>query len=181
MAHFSRKRDLSNLKPEEIRLNSARQVIEYLGIPFWNIPKCLGIARKEMSKKLSSINIFNGIKELLKNLKQQYSLGIVTSNGEQNTKQILKNNSIDYFGIIHSGTSLFGKDKVIKSLLKQYNISKNNVIYVGDEVRDIEATKKIEIPIISVSWGYNSKKVLSSHNPDYIADTPTDVAKYLLK
>ena len=34
------------------------------------------------------------------------------------------------------------------------------------------ACKKCKISIIAVTWGFDSKELLESKNPDYLADTP---------
>ena len=51
----------------------------------------------------------------------------------------------------------------------------SNVLYVGDEVRDIEAAKKAGIRIAAVTWGYNSKKALEAYKPDYLVTKPEEL------
>ena len=45
-----------------------------------------------------------------------------------------------------------------------------DIIYVADEVRDIEAARKAGVKIICVSWGYNDKSSLEKNNPDALVD-----------
>ena len=59
-------------------------------------------------------------------------------------------------------------------------LSKSDVYFVGDEVRDIEAGKKAGIKTIAVSWGYNTKDALAKEQPDYIIDTPLDLKTVVL-
>lgn len=133
--------------------------------------------RKEMGKNLSDLKIVSDIKETLQELKQSgFRLGILTSNSKNNVGIFLENNCLaDIVDFIYSGKSLFGKDKVMKSMLEQEKISKDEIIYVGDEIRDIEASKKVGIPIISVSWGLNTREILESFKPDQMAHTPKDL------
>jgi phosphoglycolate phosphatase-like HAD superfamily hydrolase len=51
------------------------------------------------------------------------------------------------------------------------------MIYIGDETRDIEACKKINVPIIAVSWGFNSHKSLASHSPTYLINNPKELVE----
>ena len=44
-------------------------------------------------------------------------------------------------------------------------------LYIGDEVRDIDACRKTGIRIISVTWGFNSKEALCRKNPDFLVDS----------
>jgi phosphoglycolate phosphatase-like HAD superfamily hydrolase len=119
----------------------------------------------------------------LKELKKAgFSLGIITSNSEKNVKNFLEINEIfDIFDFIHSGRNLFGKDKVIKQLFKKKKIAKNSIIYVGDETRDIEMAKKIGIPIIAVSWGFNAKEILGALGPNKMIDNPKDLLECVKK
>ena len=74
-------------------------------------------------------------------------------------------------------TSIFGKHTTLKRLIKKYDLVKKEVIYIGDEIRDIEACKKAGIECIVVTWGYNSRKALQQQNPDYMIDRPADLLK----
>jgi phosphoglycolate phosphatase len=48
-------------------------------------------------------------------------------------------------------------------------------LYVGDEVRDIQACKKSFVKIIAVTWGFDIPDVLKSHNPDFLVSTPKEI------
>jgi phosphoglycolate phosphatase-like HAD superfamily hydrolase len=63
--------------------------------------------------------------------------------------------------------------------MKINNLSSEEVIYVGDETRDIEASKKINIKVIAVSWGFNSGEVLAKHNPDFLIHKPSELIEVL--
>lgn len=45
-------------------------------------------------------------------------------------------------------------------------------MYVGDEVRDIEACQKVGIKIAAVTWGLNTKEALERYHPDSLIDKP---------
>ena len=82
---------------------------------------------------------------------------------------------------IYSGTTLFGKHKVINQLLKQDHWEREAIVYVGDETRDIEAAKKSKIKMIAVSWGFNSKEVLAAHTPDFLVNHPKELLEEIEK
>jgi phosphoglycolate phosphatase-like HAD superfamily hydrolase len=66
-------------------------------------------------------------------------------------------------------------------LFEHENISREEVIYVGDEIRDIEASRKAGVPVIAVSWGLNNGKIPESIKPDQIAYTPKDLLSCIRK
>jgi len=59
--------------------------------------------------------------------------------------------------------------------LKEQDLNKSEVVYVGDEARDIEACQKADIAVITVSWGFHRKEVLREKNPTYLVDSPEEI------
>ena len=87
---------------------------------------------------------------------------------------------MNFFDFIYTGKSVFGKSHMINKVIKQRMIGKNDVVYVCDEVRDLEAARKSGIKSIAVTWGYNTKNVLVKENPDFLADTPTELRSIII-
>jgi phosphoglycolate phosphatase-like HAD superfamily hydrolase len=109
-------------------------------------------------------------------------MGILTSNSVSNVSKFADiNNLSGLFDFIYSGRSLFGKEKVIRRMLIHENLSVDRVIYVGDETRDIEASKKAGIPVVAVSWGLHRREVLAAMSPDQIADDPEELRGCFLR
>ena len=166
-----------SVSPEDIdlfRSLTTREIIYQAGVSIWKLPFILRKIKKELNKDIKLVRPFQGMKEALLDLKSQGNeLGIITSNSQENVELFLENNQLDtIFSFICSGTTIFGKNKVINRVLTQKNINLSDVIYVGDETRDIEAAKKSNIQVIAVSWGFNSKEILSNQNPDYLIEYP---------
>jgi phosphoglycolate phosphatase len=153
-----------------------KDAIKELGVKWYQIPKywlegCLSFMRH-----ISSINLFEGIADLLDDL-DEYGLGlsIISSNSKDNISRLLQSNDIDYFDNIISVQKLFKKHKFIKNFLKENNLSPDEVLYVGDEVRDILACKKARIKVIAASWGFDNLDHLIGEKPDYIVDSPYQI------
>lgn len=155
------------------------ELLRYFQIPLHKIPYLLIEGRKSIKKYLHKIEPFHGIPEVLKQLHTDYQLGILTSNNKENVEYFLKKHNLEYFDFIHSEKNLFGKDKALQHLIEKHNLNKEKTIYVGDEVRDIESCKKVEVPIISVTWGFNEVGILEKHYPSYLAQIPEDLLKIL--
>lgn len=159
-----------------------RSAIKELNIPLTKIPYFEKRFRQELSLRVDQVKIFKGIKAVLKEIKKEgYPLGILSSNSQENLHYIFQKNQIDFFDFIYSNSSVFGKGKVLKRLLKKFHLKPTQAIYIGDEERDILATKQNKVKIISVGWGYDHEKVLKKQNPDYFAKEPKDILKILDK
>ena len=131
----------------------------------------ISLRHGEVVKKAKA---FMGIKSLIADLrKKKVRVEVLTSNRSKNVKIWLEDKGIVVDKVI-GGIGIFGKDKKLKTL-------KGDFIYVGDEIRDIEACKKVGVKIIAVSWGFNSKKALMKAKPDYLVERVTDLRKLLLR
>lgn len=152
-------------------------------ISIFKLPFVLRRLRQELSQQIQKIHVFDDIPEALMGLKEQgYSLYIITSNTEENVKAVLERyNLFSLFSKIYSRSSLFGKARLIRKLLKQENLSPQQAIYVGDETRDIDAAQRAKIRVIAVTWGFNSSQVLDQHNPDLLIDQPNELISAIHK
>ena len=73
------------------------------------------------------------------------------------------------------GASLFVKSRTIKRFLRKSGIPNENFVYVGDEVRDIEACRDAGVKIIAVTWGWDPHDAIKNNSPDFIANEPQDI------
>lgn len=164
---------------ELIRTKRSQDLLQVYGVTNFKLVLLLLRIRKELSRLIPEILPVENITDALKAIKDMgLRLGILTSNSRSNVSAFLENNGLSgAIDFIYSGKSLFGKDKVLNRLFDNEKISAENAIYVGDEARDIEASKKACIPVIAVTWGLNKKDLLASLHPDQIADTPEELIK----
>lgn len=162
---------------ELIRTKRPQELLKVYGVTNLKLVLILLRVRKEMSRLIPEIVPVMNIPDALRVIKNSgLRLGILTSNSRSNVNAFLKTNGLsEVIDFIYSGKSLFGKDRVLKRLFDHEKISAETVIYVGDETRDIEASKKTGIPVIAVTWGLNKKDFLASLHPDQIADKPEDL------
>ena len=163
---LERKKILQNKKPHDLMTE--------LEVTFLKLPFLLLRLRNELFLEIKNVKPFKGIVDALHKINNQgYTLGIVTSNSRKNVVRFLEQNQIaNLFSTIYTSKHLFGKDKAIARYMSKYNIAIDSAIYIGDESRDIEAAKKVGIPIISVSWGFNSRELLELYKPNTIIDEP---------
>jgi HAD superfamily hydrolase (TIGR01549 family) len=134
--------------------------------------------RQEISKHIHEFKAFPGLIPVLKKLQKTNTLGIVSSNSKRNIEKFLKLNGMaDIFKFVYSSSTLFQKHKKISSAMKKYNLNKKETIYIGDELRDTQAAKKIDLKAIAVSWGFADKNLLKSANPDFLIEKPEELLK----
>jgi phosphoglycolate phosphatase len=156
------------------------QILQYSGISIFKFPLLIRRLKAELHSEVPHIQLFPGIKEVLLELKKRgFQLGIITSNSRENVGTSLERNGLQgIFTFIYSG-STFGKHKVINKWLRRENINPEQVVYVGDEIRDIDAAKKTGIKVIAVGWGFNSQEALAAQHPDFLIERPQELIEIM--
>src|SRR5688572_16722304 len=141
---------------ERLRGMSASEVIKNLGIPWWRLPYFVYQGRKAVKEQMGNVQAIDGIEPVVHRLHQQkHKLFILSSNSTENIEQFLNHNKLGhYFDGFWGGQGLFTKSGALKKVVRKNNLVLEDCVYIGDEVRDIEAARHAGMKCISVSWGY---------------------------
>lgn len=159
----------------ELRKLEAIEVFRFFGIKKYEIPLAIIKLRKIMKSKIHSLKVVENMPSVLKLLKKTgLKMGIISTNSEENVDFFLKNNHMDYFDFI-SSAGLLNKANILKKIIKKEKLDFTKVFYIGDETRDIIASRKAGIQSIAVGWGYNDKELLLKYKPDYFIDAPEEL------
>jgi len=179
---LSQKYGLSKISENDLRKargKGFREILKDLGISKSQIPFFIKDGRNEFGKNIDKVKIVKGILKVLFELKKKdFILGVITSNSLKNIEYFLRKYNLNFFDYINAGVSLFGKKRRIINFLKKNNLSKEDVIYIGDEVRDVESAKAAGVKAVAVCWGFNSEEILRKSNPDFMARKPSDLLKF---
>lgn len=173
-----------HIDPDEVanlRNLSSREIVRQSGISIFKLPILLRKVISALRQDMQYLKPVKGIKEALVQLKSEGNeLVILTSNSEANVRVFLENNEMqDLFSYIYSENKLFSKHKKIINFIRKNKLLPEEVIYVGDETRDIEASQKVPIKVIAVTWGFNSKLALIKQHPDFLIDTPRELLEVM--
>jgi len=165
-----------------LRNLSSREILKQSQISIFKIPFLMRKVQGQLRKEIVNLELIEGMKECLLELKSKgYKLGIITSNFKENVVRFLEIKQLNnLFDFVYSGTTLFGKHKVINKFLRQHNLRADEAIYVGDETRDIDAAKKSNVKVIAVGWGFNLPSILKQHQPDFLIEKPHQISEVVL-
>jgi phosphoglycolate phosphatase len=176
IAHEMTHRSQLVMPEEVVRLRKLRmiEVARELELPKRRWPFLLIRGRKLMTKRLAEVQPFPGMADVLATLhKQGYQLFILSSNSEKNIGRFLQDHALNrYFVRTYSGVGLLGKSRALRHILKQNHLQATDAIYVGDEARDIEGSKRVGMDCVAVGWGYNAPELLAAHAPRAVVVTP---------
>jgi len=165
---------------EKARDMRTHQLVRFLGVPARKMSRIARRGSEELHSCIQSIQPLRGMPEALRELRRLgYSLGIITSNTELNVNIFLRNHGLELFDFIRCSSKLLGKARMIRSVIRRQHVHAVDILFVGDETRDIEACQRVGIRIAAVTWGYNSRRSLVAMKPDFIFDDPQELVSLL--
>ena len=154
-----------------------------LKIPKWQLPWLLARGRRMLAKRIHQVPLYPGLAEVFKKLNEEkYEMYIISSNSAHNVERfMLEKGILTYFKGVYGSIGLFDKTTALKRIIKKAHLDPAATIYVGDEVRDIQATKALNMPCVAVTWGFNSENLLYEQSPMVIAHTPAQLQTILIE
>jgi phosphoglycolate phosphatase len=167
---------------EKARDMRTHQLVRFLGVPARKMSRIARRGSEELHGCIQSIQPLRGMAEALHELRRLgYSLGIITSNTEINVNIFLRNHGLELFDFIRCSSKLLGKARMIRSVIRKQHVPAVDILFVGDETRDIEACQRVGIRIVAVTWGYNSRRSLVAMKPDFVFDDPQELVSLLAR
>lgn len=155
-----------NLKPV-----SREKIFKFYGTPLKNMvkkfwPKANQKKFEELSiKKIKKLRIkeIKGAKNIIKMVKKNYKIGLLTSKRRVlmnlNLKQSNLSKSLFEFAYAKEDVKYHKPDpRVFLKPLKKLKLSNSEVLFIGDSIYDCIAAKKAKINFIAVLTGHYSKK-----------------------
>jgi phosphoglycolate phosphatase len=172
---------LTDEEMAELRGLPLEVVANHLKITWWKIPFLLTRGRRMMGQRMTDIPVFEGMGKVIDHLHAEgHELFVVSSNSKRNVRKFLKQHHLyKYFVEIRGNAGLIGKSRILKRLVRSNDLDMKDTIYIGDETRDILATRVIGMRIIAVGWGFASADFLESLHPTALARNPEDIISIL--
>ena len=150
--------------------------------PMHKLPIILPKVNRYFKEHIDEVQLFEGILEMLNSIQQAgYTIVIISSNAKENIELLLKQQKVHVVSQVLTSSRLFGKDTVIKKFMKQQKLTQDDVLYVGDEIRDIIACNKVGVPFVWVSWGLDGYELIEKENPSYVVHSPKELSELLAK
>jgi len=170
------------LKPipdvEAARMMPTRKLLRHLGVRFWRLARIVRAYQAAAAEHAHEQRLHPGIADVLRDLHAQgHRLGILSSNREDVIRTCLRINGVeDLFAFVVGYPKLFGKAKALRKILKHEKLDHTKVLFVGDELRDLEAGRKTKVATVAVTWGFHHEILLNQGAPSYLVRTPAEIS-----
>jgi phosphoglycolate phosphatase len=166
---------------QALRDTSVAQFFKAQGIPFWKLRTLRDAIIARQQGEMGSIRLYPGVPEVLEQIgRSDCRMGIVSSNAEDNIRTCLRANGVErWFELVVGYSRLLGKQRGLRRVLRQTALAGHDVLYIGDEVRDITAAQDVGLDVVAVTWGVNSRSLLAQHSPSQLIDRPEQLLDWL--
>jgi phosphoglycolate phosphatase len=172
---------VSDAEMEQWRDCHPTTILANFGIPLWKMPRIAVALRRLMRDQVGKIRLFDGIEPFLRRATAaNLALGIVSSNDEANVRAILGPANAALFQHWQCGVSLFGKASRLRRVAKAAGIPLDRTLYIGDELRDLEAAAKAGMAFGAVSWGCSRPSAFAARQPHVIFQDVAEMTRVLV-
>lgn len=168
-----------SITKEDIRHSTLGTLRHRYNISMLKVLRILPRARNMVAARADELQPFSGITQVVRELNTSYKIAVVSSSGSM-VEAFLRKHRIKCERVV-TGVPLTGKARRLRGTARSLNVHPSEAVYIGDEVRDIEAARSAGMRVIAVTWGFNDEKLLAQHAPDAIARQPSDIPVLIRK
>lgn len=161
---------------EHFRQTDMARVFKDKKISLWKVIRIGNYLKKMMTSQIEQIRLADGMQTVIDAVSPLgIKLAVVSSNKEENVRKVLGERNAALFDHFECGVSINGKASKFKKILKSTNISPDQVLSIGDEVRDLTSSHKVGIAFGAAAWGYTDIEILRAYTPDEVFTHPLEI------
>lgn len=176
--HFKK---LSEAELEHLRRQTVSESLKAHNVPLWKLAVIGAEVHRLMARDIHRIRLFPGMDEMLADLHRRGTrLALVTSNTLENARAVLGAENAARFDFFACGVSLLGKPARVRPILARSRVHPKQAIMIGDELRDLDAARKLGMYFGAVGWGYTPLDVMLPYAPELVFNTVSEMAAALI-
>jgi phosphoglycolate phosphatase len=167
-------------KVDSFRQREATHILAEVNLPLWKVPRVVTAMRRLMAEEIECIHLFPGIAECCRSAIQNgWKLGVVSSNSEDNVRRVLGDDLAAHFSVFQCGASLLGKASKLRRAVRRAGVPPDQAIYIGDEVRDLDAATEAGLAFGAVTWGWNDRTTFAARQPSVMFESIAELTEFL--
>ncbi len=128
---------------------------------------------------------YNGIEDLLKNLRKNGCMTAVVSNkADDAVRPLCEKYFPGLFDITvgeRTGISRKPSPDSVNEVLQKLNVRREDAVYIGDSDVDIKTAQNAGMDSIIVEWGFRKKEFLLENGAKTIVSSPEQIEKIILE
>lgn len=130
----------------------------------------------EYEAKAGEVPLFDGMREVIEKLAEEYVLVIVSSTRTDILDAFLRvHNLRGHFTGLYGSTQGFNKSKKLQRALIDNDVALGHSLFITDTLGDLREAEAVGMMTIAVSWGYHRAEVLQAGWPKVVVDRPEEI------
>ena len=131
-------------------------------------------------------DLYDGIKDMLKELKKRGIKTAVLSNKDDATAKkvadkLFDEGTIDLCLGARPGIALKPDPEAVFEIMEHFGSKKDECLYIGDTATDIKTAKNAGLYSIGVLWGFRDREELETAGADVIISDPIEIVEHIKK
>ena len=161
----------------ELRHLNTRALLDRLGMTRLMAVKVAARMRSKFKDRITEVELLPGVGQALKDLLEAgYAMAILSSNAAKNIRRFLRHHGVaDCFEFVEGGASLFGKAERLRGVMRAEKLAAADILYIGDETRDMEAARDAGVRAVAACWGVNEEETMTTEDPEFVLSTPAEL------
>ncbi|HEX6037740.1 HAD hydrolase-like protein [Longimicrobium sp.] len=168
------------IEPHEVEMlrgYDGRRIMRHMRVSMWKMPMIARSLRARMAADLHRIELFPGVEAMLRRLADAgVRIAVVTSNSAENVRRVLGPESAALVRHVEGGASIFGKQPKMRKVLRASGVPASRAISIGDEIRDLHASRAAGMAFGAVGWGFATPDALRALKPEMFFEHVDEIA-----
>lgn len=160
-----------------------RQALEELEIPLRAVPAIARRVRSEMRRRIGDIELSADMRALIRRLNSSgFDLGIMSSNSPSLIRSVLDRATVlELFDFVKPGGGVRDRASRLRRVVRRRSTKGLYWTYVGDEVRDWEASRACGVPFVGVGWGVTRAEAFEAAGARLVAHDLAGLEEALIR
>jgi phosphoglycolate phosphatase len=149
---------------EALRDMHPRRALEAVGIPLRAVPGLVRRLRRELRRRSTEVELVDEAPAFIESLHGSgFTLGIMSSNSPTLIRSVIERSEVArFFKFVARGGTIRDRARRLSRVVRRYSGLAEQWIFVGDEIRDLEAASRCGIPFVAVNWGVANPEALAT-------------------
>lgn len=161
---------------ERLQRLAPKDAMREYDVAWWKVPLLVYAIRRALRDQIACIDLCRGMREVLAELSaQNVRCSVLSTNSTENIARFSKHHGLPRFSAICGNVSMFGKARALERFIREQGLDRKHVVYVGDEVRDVEAANRIGVRCVAVTWGFSHRDSLAQRHPWRLVTTADEL------
>lgn len=166
---------------EALRNMRPRQQLEAVDIPMRAVPGLARRMRREVKRQALEVELADTVCDLIHGLDQSgFTVGIMSSNSPSLIRSVLDRAGVAHrIAFVARGGVIRDRARRLRSVVRRHSDQSGRWVFVGDEIRDVEAARRSGIPFVGVGWGVARPDALKEAGARQVAKSWSELRELL--